>query len=186
MKKVQELLNELTSKELDKKGNPKKTLYSRKRIASIFSTALNDPEYIPVINYDPKTGESIYGENYFKDTRTWLKKILVQAGMDSADASIVMDPKFELPSADSIYDLFLAVERDCLKYGSVIKLPYEEDFTPNIYATRVPETTKTGACRNIQTGEVNGKYTTTTKAHYEIKASSKVPSWAKSTVRHDW
>lgn len=183
MKTVEELLNEIPRNEEDAKGVRKKTPYSRTRIAELLTSALNDPTYAPVISYNALEQTEVKADDYFTKFRTWVKKLLEQAGMDSADASVVLNPDFKVPKADALLDIFLAVERDALKSGSIIKLPADKEFTPNFYAVPCKKSTRKKVERNIRTGETLGEITTVTDEHYELKVSNRVPKWVKSRLK---
>lgn len=178
-KSVKEVLGEITPE----KGTGR---FSKKAFNELVDALVNDTEFAAKVAVT-KNKELAEVKEVFvgKEFRKFLKRILEKAGVDKADASIVMDPSFEIDNVDGMYELISTAIYEYMDAGNRFEFLPREDFRGSLTLRQKPESTETRRVRNPQTKEDLGLWENTTKAYKVLAASSPAPDYLRTRRRVD-
>lgn len=177
-KKVKDVIAEITPE----KGYAR---FSKKNFNDLMLALMNDTEFAAEIAVvKNKQLADIQKLFVAKDFRRFLKKVLVKVGMDPSDASVVMEPSFEIDFTEGLYELFATAIYEYVDAHNKFALLPREDFDGGSIALRtVEEKSATSRCRNPKTQEDLGLWERTTKKHKVLTVSSPAPAYLKTRKR---
>lgn len=160
--------------------------FSKKNFNDLLIAMANDTEFAANVAV-VKNKELAEVKEVFvgKDFRKFLKRVLEKAGMDKADASVVMDPSFQIDNVDGLYEFISTAIYEYMDSGNRFSLLPREDFSGGTLAIKMKEekTTEASRIHNPKTKEDLGLWKRTTGAHKVLVASSPAPAYLKKRER---
>lgn len=177
-KSVKEVIAEITPE----KGTNR---FSKKNFNDLLLAMINDTEFSAKVAVAKNHQLAEVKEVFVgKDFRKFLKKVLEKAGMDKADAQVVLDPSFELDNADGLYEFIATSVYEYMDAGNRFALLPREDFGGGSMTIKEKdEKETTSRAHNPKTKEDLGLYKRTTKKHKALVVSSPAPAWLKTRER---
>lgn len=169
--KVAEVLAEITPE----KGTAR---FSKKSFNKLLTAMINDTEFATQVAV-VKNKELAEVKEIFvgKDFRKFLKGVLVKAGMDKADAGVVMDPSFQIDNVDGLYEFIATVVYEYMDASNRFEFLPKEDFHGSMCLRTKPAAKTNSRVRNPQTNEDLGLWERETKAYKILSCSSPAPDY---------
>lgn len=168
---VKEIKDEI---KLTSKGEPKKS-FSRGSFDKMATAMLNDTSY----GYETvslKGGEKVKTTiEPSKEVRGYIKKVLIERGVDKQEAEIVMSPEYQLPKAEFVYPLTAAMVYEYTNTGKKFDFPTKEDFKASITLDNIAK----GKKEHKDIRDKEKTFVVETAAHKKMKTSSTAPKWLK-------
>lgn len=159
--------------------------FSKKNFNDLMKAMINDTEFATKVAVT-KNKELVEVKEVFvgKDFRKFLKHVLEKAGMDKADAAVVMEPTFEIDNVDGLYEFISTVVYEYMDAHNRFTFLPREDFSGgNLTVKKKSATTTTARVKNPKTKEDLGLWERETKEHRVLVASSPAPAYLKTRKR---
>lgn len=174
-------VNEVLSEIRPEKGIAR---FSKKSFNELMKALANDTEYAAQVAV-VKNKELADVKEIFvgKDFRKFLKRVLEKAGMDKADASVVLDPSFEIDNVDGLYEFISTAIYNYMDANNRFEFLPKEDFRGSMCLKEKAASTTTGRVHNPQTKEDLGVWERQTKAYRVLSCSSPAPDYLTTRRR---
>lgn len=176
-KTVKEVIAEITPS----KGTGR---FSKNAFNELVTALVNDTDYAAKVAV-VKNKELAEIKDVFvgKDFRKFLKRVLEKAGVDKADAAVVMEPSFEIDNVDGLYELISTSIYEYMDANNKFEFMPRERFRGGISLREKAASETTGPARNPKTGEDLGVWERKTQAHKVLVASSPAPEYLRTRRR---
>ena len=157
--------------------------HSKSDLTLMTQTLLNTPEQEVNVYLKDSTPASTKPVERYRES---LKDVVKQFGVDKAELDKVQDITFGKEHAEALMDVATTSMKDYISTGRKMIFPVTSKDESQMEISMVEKEEKTEETRKLVQNE-DGSYKSvptgkkkTTKAHKELKASNKVPSWLKT------
>ena len=169
----------------DKKPDAMGAAFSENNFNSLLHAMLNDLSFKEeVVKYGAgnETIEDVEEVMVSQDFRKFLKGVLVEAGMDDADAAVVETEDFKIKNVDGLYELISSSIYQFMNLGHQFKFMPKKDFIATIGIRSFDAIDEDRNVHNPATGE---KYVQHYKCapHRELCGKSHAPAYMVSRER---
>lgn len=176
---VSEVLESISAKK-NAKGKILKNRFSEKSFNKLLAAMFNDPNFTTEVavvkNGELDTVDQIKVSEGF---RSFCRRILEQAGMDTADSQVVMNPEFTISEkmTEGLYEFMATAIYLFIEKGNKFDLIPKPDFKGSIYLNEVDEKITEKESIHPGTRESLGFYKTTKGKHKELRVKSPTPKY---------
>ena len=157
--------------------------FNRPLANALAKAIVNDPDYKrEYVKY--RNNELLHNDaDVSKDFRNFIRKLLVQLGIDDIDAKAVMDKNFKFDNLDFLYQLECAHIQEYIEAGGRFEFLPTEEFEGSIYMKEVPRKEEEVNSFNPMTGEDIGKYHVVNEKHKMLCSRSRTPKWLRKRMK---
>lgn len=176
--KFEEAFNSVVEGTKNADGTLKAKTFKRDDFETMLKGILNTPDYEAV--QAKKDGEGFVNEGTpaVKKVRTSIRKVLIDYGVDKAEADSILDT-YEFTAVDGFYELISEVIYKYMEAGKKFNFLTKEDFQGSLLLNNVEAGTTEH--RNMQS-DTNEKIKVAHKAHKVLVRKSKTPDWLKNRL----
>lgn len=163
----------------------KKKTFSEGFLYDLLTEYINDEEFeakaVRVVKDENGNEVAEINKSYpVKNFRSLMEQMLLDMGMDAADAAKVHDYKFKKKNMGVMYEFMSEFIHSYLSTGRKLKLWDKEDSNLSLIMVDMDESEKAFEGNEVRKGTYV-KY----KKHKKIKAKSNCPEWQKTTLTED-
>lgn len=176
---VSEVLESISAKK-NAKGKIIKNRFSEKSFNKLLAAMFNDPDFTTEVAV-VKAGQldTVEKIKVSEGFRNFCRRLLEQAGMDSADSAVVLNPEFTISEkmTEGLYEFMATAIYIFIEKGNKFDFIPKPDFKGSIYLNEVDEKIVEKEAIHPATRESLGMFKTTKGKHKELRTKSPTPKY---------
>lgn len=164
-------------KEINPNGEMKR--FNKKEFNKLLTALMNDPEFTSEVARGKKGEINVKEILPTKEFRKWCKKLLERVGLDSKEASVVLNKDFRFDSMEGLYEFFTEAMYLYMENGNKFDFLPKKDFKATLSVKKVKKSTNVSDVYSPKDRKFLGKFETTKEAHKVLTVKSSCPSYLK-------